>query len=308
MLFDTVEQPDIVDATGSAAATPAPSTQAAPAAKAEASELNPEGLGSEASSATELDNEPPEPEDAELEYEGKKFKVPKDLEPELKNALMRHGDYTRKTQEVAEQRKAVQEARAQFEQTAQLHGALIEDIAQVRGIDARLAQFQQVNWQQLNANNPQQAQALLIEFNQLQAAKGQLAGQLTQKQQQMQSLRQQEIAKRTDEARAFLMREFKDWSPEKDRALEAYAQREGLDTQALSQFLIGNPQIARVLDKAAKWDNSLKQRAAAKRTPEPLPKPVTRVTGAAASNTKLPSEMTPEEYAAARMERKSKRR
>jgi hypothetical protein len=307
MLFDTVvEQPEIVDPTGSAAATAAPSTTA-PAAK-ETPELTTEELGSEASSVPELEQELTEPEDAELEYEGKKFKVPKDLEPELKNALMRHGDYTRKTQEVAEQRKAIQEARTQFEQTAQLHQALISDIGRVQSIDERLQQFQQLNWQQLNAQDPQRAQALLIEFNQLQATRGQMVGSLTQKQQQMQSLRQQEIAKRTDEARAFLMREFKDWSPEKDRALEAYAQREGLDTQALSQFLIANPQIARVLDKAAKWDNSLKQRAAAKRNQEPPPKPVTRVTGAAASNTKLPSEMTPEEYAAARLERKQKRR
>jgi hypothetical protein len=40
----------------------------------------------------------------EVEYEGKKFKIPAELKP----ALLRQQDYTRKTQEVAEQRKAVE--------------------------------------------------------------------------------------------------------------------------------------------------------------------------------------------------------
>lgn len=283
-----------------------PSAQTA-AAKPEAPELNPSTLDSDAVLDADLDQEATEPEDAELEYEGKKFKVPKDLEPELKNALLRHGDYTRKTQEVAEQRKQIETARQQFEQTAQLHQALIDDIAQVRGVDARLAQFQKLDWAGLNAQDPQRAQALLIEFNQLQAVRGQLVGSLTQKQQQMQSARQQELAKRTDEARAFLMREFRDWSPEKDQAMEAYTRSKGVDTQALGQFLAQHPQVARVIDDGMKYRQSLEKRAAARAKPEPPPKPVTRVGGAAASNTKSPSDMTPAEYRVWRQERRSKR-
>lgn len=283
-----------------------PSAQTA-AATPEAPELNPSTLDSDAVLDADLDQEATEPEDAELEYEGKKFKVPKDLEPELKNALLRHGDYTRKTQEVAEQRKQIETARQQFEQTAQLHQALIDDIAQVRGVDARLAQFQKLDWAGLNAQDPQRAQALLIEFNQLQAARGQLVGSLTQKQQQMQSARQQELAKRTDEARAFLMREFRDWSPEKDQAMEAYTRSKGVDTQALGQFLAQHPQVARVIDDGMKYRQSLEKRAAARAKPEPPPKPVTRVGGAAASNTKSPSDMTPAEYRVWRQERRSKR-
>ena len=42
-------------------------------------------------------------DDEEVEYEGKTYKVPK----ELKGALMKNADYTQKTQEVAEQRKSV---------------------------------------------------------------------------------------------------------------------------------------------------------------------------------------------------------
>lgn len=302
--FDAPEQVDNAQAPASEAAAPAAIPSATPA---EATEPNALTLNSEADPSTEIDADPPEPEDEELEYDGKKFKAPKDLASELKNALMRHGDYTRKTQDVAEVRRALEADRSAHQEQVKVHQALSKEIGQITAVDQRLQHLQSINLQALSAQDHVQAQNLLIELNQLQAARGQLITSATQKQQQLQSAQQQEIARRTDEARAFLMREFKDWSPEKDRALEAYASREGINTQKLGRFLIDEPAIARVLDKAAKWDNSLKQRAAARAKPEPPPKPVTRVGGAAASNTKLPSDMTPAEHAVWRRERNQKR-
>ena len=303
-LFDVPEQSDNAQAPASAAAAPA-----APSAptQAEPTELNAQATQGDAYEGAEIDTDPPEPEDEELEYEGKKFKAPKDLAPELKNALLRHGDYTRKTQEVADQRKAVETEREQHRQTVQVHQALTKEVARITAIDDRLQTLQQVNLQALSAQDPIQAQNLLIELNQLQAMRGQLVNSATQRQQQLHSAQQHEYAKQADEAKAFLMREFKDWSPEKDVALAEYARAEGIDTQQLSQFLIRNPQIARVLDKAAKWDQAAKNRAA-KPKAEPPPKPVTRVGGAAATNAKTPSAMSPAEYAVWRRERNQNRR
>ena len=50
-------------------------------------------------------DEESEPEDdtEEVDYEGKKYRVPKDI----KDALLRQSDYTRKTQELAEHRNQV---------------------------------------------------------------------------------------------------------------------------------------------------------------------------------------------------------
>jgi uncharacterized protein with von Willebrand factor type A (vWA) domain len=303
MLFDPPEQLDNAQAPSSAPAAPA----APSAAQAEPTELNATVLEQEGTSGTELETQPPEPEDADFEYEGKKFKVPKDIEGELRNALLRHGDYTRKTQEVADQRKAIEADRTAHQQQVQVHQALTKEIGQITAVDERLQQLQQVNWNALIAENPQQAQILQSEFTRLQTLRGQLGNSITQKQQQMQFTQQQEIAKRVNEAQAFLMREFKDWSPAKDQALSDYAKKEGLDPRQLSQFLLYSPQLARVLDKAARFDQSEKQRAA-KPPAAPAPKPISRVGGSAASNTKLPSQMTPEEHAVWRQERKSKRR
>jgi hypothetical protein len=51
----------------------------------------------------------------EIEYEGKKHRVPK----ELKDAFMRNADYTQKTQQVAEARKTVESSWREAQQTAQ---------------------------------------------------------------------------------------------------------------------------------------------------------------------------------------------
>jgi len=301
-MFETVEQADNAQAPASAAASAAPA-----AAQAAISEPNAEGLlGGD--SGAELGDQPTEPEDTDFEYEGKKFKVPKDIEPELKNALLRHGDYTRKTQEVSEQRRALEAERTMHQQLVQTHSALTKEVSQIVAVDERIQQLSQIDWNTLIAQNPQQAQVLQSEFTRLQTYRGQLGNSITQKQQQLQFAQQQEIAKRTNDAQAFLMREIKDWSPEKGRAFAEYARSKGVDPAHLEQFLTYHPAIALVLNDALQFNQSAKQRATAAKNANPPPKPVGRVTGAAASNTKPLSELSPEEWARAREERRSKRR
>ena len=57
-----------------------------------------------------------ESEVEDVDWEGKKYAVPK----ELKDALMRQSDYTRKTQEIAETRRALEAKEAEIQQRAQV--------------------------------------------------------------------------------------------------------------------------------------------------------------------------------------------
>jgi hypothetical protein len=50
----------------------------------------------------------------EVDYEGEKYKLPK----KLKDALLRQQDYTQKTQQVAEQRRAIEAQAQQVQQHA----------------------------------------------------------------------------------------------------------------------------------------------------------------------------------------------
>ena len=82
---------------------------------------------------------------ADLPWDGQTYRVPKPL----KDAFMRNEDYTRKTQDLAEQRKSVEVVR-EIAAQKQLEGAFGETIAQesqeLNVIDAYFKQVGQINW------------------------------------------------------------------------------------------------------------------------------------------------------------------
>lgn len=288
-MSDFLEQPAPADS------SPAPNSGGAapePIASGDFSDASGDGLQSQ---------QPAPIEEEELDLDGLKFKVPKSA----KDAFLRHSDYTQKTQAVAEERRTLEFARQEFQQNVQTQQQFMQEYARVTAIDDRLQQLMQVNLQQLNAQNPQAANALHMEFTQLQTARGQLMNHLTQRQAQMQQAQQREIAKRAADAEATLKREIKDWSPERDRQLAVYVQQLGMDPRVVGQMAMQHPGIVVALDKAMRMDQA---RASAQTKPTP-PAAGTRVGGTAASHTKPLGDVTdPAEWQQRRNQRKGRNR
>jgi hypothetical protein len=277
--------------------TATPDTNAAP--ETDAAEESGSLLADDADAAALLHAED---DSEEIDYEGEKLKIPK----KLKDAFLRQKDYTQKTQEVAEQRRAIEGEREQLQQFRQFQQENVREIAQLHGLDDRMAWLAQ-NMRVIAAQDPVKGQEALMEFTQLQTARGQLAGSLAQKNQQMQLAAQSMASKRANDAEAVVMREVKNWSPKKYAELQDFARSNGVEPETLRQLFISSPQVAKVFDTALQHTQFLKQRTA-KPAPAPLPKPVTKVGGGSATNTKSLSDLTPEEYAAKRRERMDKRR
>lgn len=111
-----------------------------------------------------------EAEDAEdIEYEGQTFRVPK----VLKDAFLRNADYTQKTQEVAAKRKAVDDLHrsvteriSDVDRQIEAAEALAADFGEVHALQARVKAFEAVNWGLATQEDPAQAQALWMEFQQ----------------------------------------------------------------------------------------------------------------------------------------------
>src|SRR6478735_5451895 len=80
-------------------------------------------------------------EDEEVELDDLKLKVPKDQAQKVREAMLRQADYTRKTQEVAEERKALQAERQSMHQIGQ---AEFQAAAQLQNLDGQLAQYQRI--------------------------------------------------------------------------------------------------------------------------------------------------------------------
>lgn len=222
------------------------------------------------------DSAEPVEELEEVEFEGKKHKIP----ASLKSAIMMHADYTRKTQEVAEQRKAVETERQAIIDQAKAQQEYIQDIAKVVAMDDQIKAYEQVNWQQLTAQDPTQAQALFIQFQQLKDARNAAAGQLQIKEQQrlQQSQQaaleeQQKNAKRFEECMSVVARDIKGWGPELIKQLDKTANELGFTNDELRQ--VSDPRFIKLLHEANIGRQLIKKQSAP--PPKPQAKPVPQV-------------------------------
>jgi hypothetical protein len=224
----------------------------------------------------------------EVEYDGKKYSVPK----ELKDAFLRQSDYTRKTQEVAEQRKAIEQHAMQVRQELEVQQRNIENHARLVSIDQTLKQFENVDWQAYSDQDPVAAQKSWFQYQQMQQSRNDLTQQISQQEQQRQFQTQQYVARQLEEGHKELAREIKGWSPEKAKEIKSYALKAGFDEAQLSQLT--DPKAVKMLHKAFLYDQMMSK--AVKPTAADIkPTPVTKV-GQKAGSTKDPDKMSAEEW------------
>lgn len=124
-----------------------------------------EETGEEEQDGDDLQSDEQEEDDSEeVEIDGKSYKVPK----ELKDMVLMHKDYTQKTQQVAEQRRAVEEQAQALESRQRLMSQTFEKAVEFREVQNRLTQYENIDWQSLAEQDPVQATKLNLAYQQLQ--------------------------------------------------------------------------------------------------------------------------------------------
>lgn len=174
-------------------------------------------------------------------------------------ALAQQGvDYTKKTQEVAEQRKALEEyaqtikvQEEAFQQQVQLQQALIGDVAELTAVDKQLAQFNDVNWQELSDTDFVEAQKLFFTYNQLQQKRSELATNLESKAQQVQQEQSKRLQERIEKGKEVLAKEIPNWSRETTQELVAVGKEYGFTDDELGTII--DPRHVKVLHDAMQW-------------------------------------------------------
>lgn len=227
------------------------------------------------SDAEGLDNEHPEDdeEDLEEELDGIKVRGKKEAIERLKGERLMQADYTRKTQEVAEQRKAFDAEREQHAQARQFEQQNLDIIADIRAADRQLAQFQQVNLAQLSDSDPVQAQKLMVQMQQLQTFRGQAANALAQRQAQFHQMQQQNAARQMEEGRRVLQREIPGWGADLAAKLVEYGKSRGYSEAQLGN--VTSPNF--VIDLYRSYQFDIAKKTASQRQKPVQDKPVTRV-------------------------------
>ena len=213
----------------------------------------------EAEQEPELDEDGnPIDTDEEIDLDDLKLKVPKDQAQKVREAMLRQADYTRKTQELAESRRAFDTERAQIYQSTQ---AELNAFAETQNIGRQLAAYQQTNWQAWAQEDPFAAQEHFMHFQTLKDAHQGAMNQLAFLHQQRQAAAKQETDNRIGEGRTVLEREI-GWNDTLKASLTDYALGMGLSRDDLSD-LEANPAAAKILHEAWKGSQTSRKTAAA---------------------------------------------
>jgi len=234
--------------------------------------------------AAEEDNDPAEAFE-DVEFAGKQYRLPK----ELKSALMMHADYTRKTQEVAEGRRALEGERRTLQLQAATHQNNIQDVVHLANLNMELAAHEQRDWQKLEAEDPARAQLELSKYVMLRDRRDALLGRMQQNERRHAIEVAQANARRYEQVSAQLARDIKGWNEVAPKLAE-FAKANGVSDAEMEHLAVNAP-LAKLLHKAWLGDQLIRKQSAAaakadadaSTAPEPL-KQVAKGRGAAASS------------------------
>jgi hypothetical protein len=231
--------------------------------------------------------ESPAEDDRELEdveYEGRVYQTPK----ALRDAFMRHADYTRKTQELADERRALEAERVQTLEA-------LETRAGLAALDQKIAAIEGLDWDTLAAEEPQRAQHLHAHLAELSAAREGLAGDLAAFEAERSHGERMAQARRVAEGQAALKRDLPDWSPELAGRLASFAVEEfGVTPQELAQ--VHDPLLVRLLHAAYVGANAARSNRQAQRHLEAQASRPAATVGGRAGASKDPNRMSTEEW------------
>lgn len=202
-------------------------------------------------------------EEDEIEVdEETKLKLPKSQAEKLRQAMLRQADYTRKTQELAESRKAFEAERQAISQADENE---MKGRAALLSIENRLAEYQKINWSAWQQSDPFAAQEAFTQYQLLKDAKSQVSTHLDTMKQERTLREQQEAAKRLEEGAAKLSEAIKDWSPQKAAKLLDVAQKDyGFSKEDMDG--IDDHRVILVLNDAAAWREHQAQQKKAQAT------------------------------------------
>lgn len=209
----------------------------------ERSELE-DGQDEELEQAEAGTGDEPEPvsEGVEVEVDGEKYTAEsiRGLRDKAKDL---QSGFTQKYQQVAEQRKEVEQKSEQAGQILQfLDGQL----------KAPLAQFEQINWAELQANNPAQYQQLHSQYRNALNGYNQVNQALKAHQDKAQQEAKADFNRRAAEAKATLEDMHQDWSDDLYRDVLKYATENGAPAEEVSQEI--RPWVINLALKAMRGD------------------------------------------------------
>lgn len=208
-----------------------------------------QGATSEEPTAPEAEGEPTAPSFEEVEYEGETYQVP----PKLKEAIIRQGDYTKKTQEVADQRRTM-EVLQQESHISRLAEQFKTDTAQehqqLQALDWALQQ--PVDW---NTMSTEDALRYKLRIDGWRDQKTALEKSIGEKRHDWERKQDETYRKIVNDSLSVVAKRIPGWSPAVAKSVTEHALSEGYTDHELRRANT-DPRLAVTLWKAAQYDKA----------------------------------------------------
>lgn len=154
-----------------------------------------------------------------VEYDGVEYDVP----TELKDALMKTKDYTHKTQELGEARKAFEAEKVDFQRYSEASKAQADKMAQLAAIDQQIAAFEAYDWNAAFDADLTAATKLQHQAQQLGHQRAALVGEIQQAENERQTLYNENLAKTAERTDKQLATEIPNWGDDLKSELGKFA-------------------------------------------------------------------------------------
>lgn len=231
------------------------------------------------------------PELHEIEHEGQTYQIP----AALKGAFLMQGDYTRKTQELAEHRRGLEADRRAFDHHTETAHANIADRAQLHLLEQQLEGLQSVDWDAFAQQDPEQAQALWAQYQQASELHDRYAWKMTHHEHNGRLDAEREAAAQLTKAGQVLSQKIEGWSPEIASKLVEYAGAFGVTLDELRE--IADPRLWLILHRAHQGDQAARQQASNRQMEQTQAvRPAVSVTGAAGPSGSMADEMATKDW------------
>jgi hypothetical protein len=252
---------------------------------------------------SEIEEGAGEPELHEIEHEGQTYQIP----AALKSAFLMHGDYTRKTQELAEHRRGLEAERKAFDHHRETAHANIADRAQLHLLEEQLAGLQELDWEALAQQDPEQAHALWAQYQQVSELHDRYAWKMTQHEHSARLEAEREAAAQLTQTGKVLAQKIEGWSPEIASKLVEYAAAFGVTLEELRE--IADPRLWQILHRAHQGDEAAKQQASGRQMEQTQAmRPAVSVSGAAGAAGTVRDELATKDWMARRNAQTGRRR
>lgn len=235
------------------------------------------------------------PEEQEVEYEGKTYKLP----PELKDALLRQADYTKKTMTLAEERKAVEAAKAHLEEISSYSE---ESRASLMEAAVLRMQLQSLENTPIDGLTQEQVNALRLDHAALREQVALAEGKGKAAAEKEQAARSQQFAKAREQVVSETAKIIPNFSTQRQGELEAFLVSNGANPDFAKQIV--DPLVYKIAHLADIGQKYIERQRKAKTVADAQQvEPAMQVGGKARSGKSL-STMSPEEYHKARVKQR----